>query len=171
MKTLLIVATSALLLPLSAQAINKCTAADGHVTYTDDACPASSKASGRLVEMPPPLPEDVQRAQDEATRIKDELRRADEQREQARESRMRAEREAALDRDRKELLELERRKVEALETQARAAASAPVELPVVVVRERPAHRPHLPPPPVAQSQANEPRRHDTRLDGPKPPQR
>ena len=171
MKTLLIVALSSLLLPLAAQAINKCTGPNGHVTYTDDACPASSKASDRLVEMPPPLPEDVQRARDEAARIQGELRRADEEREQAREARLRTEREAARERDRQELLALERRKVEALEAQARAAASAPVELPVVVVRERHAHRPHLAPPPVAQSQASENRRRDTRLDGPKLPAR
>lgn len=168
MKTLLTVTVFLSLLPLPALAINKCTGADGKVTYTDESCPANSKAKDKLAEMPPPRPEDVQRAQDEAARIKDEVRRTDERRAEEREKRARAEHEAALDRERKELIELERRKVEALEAQARAAASAPAAAPVIVVREHQPHRPALPPP----TNQSQPREHKkTEIFGPRLPAR
>lgn len=163
MKTLLILALAAALSPQVVLAINKCSGPDGRVTYTDEACPADSKTRDRLVEMPPPTPEDAQRARDEAARLQADLRRADEAREAAHVQQRRADREAAREREREreEWLELERRKVEALEAQARGA-----EVPVIVIRERPAHRPRLPPD-VAQSQPHEPRPPRARLDGPK----
>lgn len=161
MKTLLTLALTALLSPSTVLAINKCSGPDGRVTYTDEACPANSKTRDRLVEMPPPTPEDAQRARDEAARLQADLRRADEAREEAREHRLRAEREATREREREEWLALERRKVEALEAQARGA-----DAPVIVIRERPAHRPRLPPD-VSQSQPREPRPPRARLDGPK----
>lgn len=168
MKALLI-ASCLCLLPLPALAINKCVAADGHTTYTDEACPSTSKQAERLVEMPPPRPEDVQRAQDEAEQLKDKVSRAEARRASEEQKRARAEREAKLDRDRQELLELERRKVEALETQARANATP---VPVIVVPERHAARPHVPPPPpTSQSQPRETKKSDTTVSGPKLPSR
>jgi hypothetical protein len=161
MRTLLILVLVATLSPQVVLAINKCSGPDGRVTYTDEACPANSKTRDRLVEMPPPTPKDAQRARDEAARLQADLRRADEAREAAYAQQRRAERDAAREREREEWLELERRKVEALEAQARGA-----EVPVIVIRERPAHRPRLPPD-VAQSQPREPRPPRARLDGPK----
>ena len=89
MRTLLTLALAALLSPSTVLAINKCSGPDGRVTYTDEACPANSKTRDRLVEMPPPTPEDAQRARDEAARLQADLRRADEAREEAREHRLR----------------------------------------------------------------------------------
>lgn len=126
-----------LLLCLSAPcfAINKCVDSAGKFSYTDAKCPAGTRLVDTLQEATPPSPEDVQKSQDAKARLQDELEQAQTQRAAQEEKRLRAEREAAAERREQERLELERRKVEALEAQARAAQAptiyvAPVPRPL-----------------------------------------
>lgn len=143
MKTHLAVFLLIALSSLPAAAINKCIGADGKVIYTDETCPTGSKPSGKITEMPPPRPEDVQRARTDATNLierqaRDEARREKERKEQHRQARE--------EKERAELLALERRKVEALEAQAKADSTPAIVIvpqPVVVPRPR-NHRPLTP---------------------------
>ena len=148
MKTPLVIFLLFALNPLPAAAINKCIGADGKVVYTDEACPMGSKQIGKVTEMPPPRPEDVQRARTDATNLierqaRDEALREKERKEQRRQARE--------EKERAELLELERRKVEALEAQAKTDSTpAIVIVPQPVVAPRPRNH-RLPMPSAAQS--------------------
>ena len=164
MKTLPFILLLATLIPLPAHAINKCTGAGGKIIYTDAPCPGNSKQTGKVIEMPPPNPEDVERARDNANKLIERQAREEAQREEERKTRQK---EAREEKERAEQLALERRKVEALEAQAKAA-NAPPPTTVIVERPvaRPHHRHHAPPqqsPAAAQSQPSPRRRDDSRF--------
>lgn len=147
MKILPLVLLLTALTPLPTLGINKCVGSGGKTIYTDGPCPENSKQSGKLNEMPPPNPEDVQRAREDANRLIERQAREESRREEERKARQK---EAREEKERAESRELERRKVEALEAQAKAEPPATViiQQPIVVPRR---HHHAPPPPPAAQS--------------------
>ena len=54
MKLAYVFALSALVFCTHAQAINKCTAADGSILYQDEPCPGGGRASELKIQSPPP---------------------------------------------------------------------------------------------------------------------